>query len=648
VLSTRLRPLAPHFLVVCLAGAFFWLSFDSGTYGLEGRTSLAIALWWAIIVLVGLRLCSLRNLPREALVALCCLIALAAITLASTAWASSAERAFTEFDRVSLYVGLFVAVLLVAGRSTVTRWMDAIALALTGVAVLSLLSRLFPDVFGDGTLGELLPSARSRLSYPVGYWNGLAILLGLAVPLLLRAALGSRSVWARALAITPFPVLAADIYLTSSRGGAAIAAITLVCFLGLTARRWEALATAALALAGAAGAVAALVPRTELVNGPLGRGAAVEQGREAAVLILLVCAGAALVYVLGYRYAPRALHPGPLMVRLGTLGLVLAALAGIAASDPVGRFETFRQPPVAFATPNGDFVKAHLLSGNGSGRWQFWEAAVDEFKTRPLLGRGAGSYEAWWAQHGKISYFVRDAHSLYLETLGELGVFGILSLLGAFGAGLVAIVRRIFRLRGDERVTLAALAAGFVGYAVAVGIDWMWELTVVSLVGITFLALITGPATNPASTAHTGHETLSPSRSRRHLVVGIMGLLAAWAVVCSQAIPLFVELKLNDSQAAAKRGDGDAALSAAAEARNIQPWAASPYVQLGLVQEQLGDLSAADSSIQEAIERDREDWRAWLIAARIEAKEGQVSSAHQSLAQAAALNPRSPLFASLR
>ena len=58
-------------------------------------------------------------------------------------------------------------------------------------------------------------------------------------------------------------------------------------------------------------------------------------------------------------------------------------------------------------------------------------------------GRGAGSYESWWSEHGTLATFVKDAHSLYLQTLGELGVVGLVLLLTALTAGATAGIARL-------------------------------------------------------------------------------------------------------------------------------------------------------------------------------------------------------------
>ena len=74
-------------------------------------------------------------------------------------------------------------------------------------------------------------------------------------------------------------------------------------------------------------------------------------------------------------------------------GLALAAVVALAvavqAYDPVDKFETFKKPSGPdVGLVEGDFTRSHLLSSTGSGRWQLWTAAVDEWETKPMLGRG--------------------------------------------------------------------------------------------------------------------------------------------------------------------------------------------------------------------------------------------------------------------
>ena len=115
--------------------------------------------------------------------------------------------------------------------------------------------------------------------------------------------------------------------------------------------------------------------------------------------------------------------------------------------------------------------------------------------------------------------------------------------------------------------------------------------------------------------------------------------------VCLEGILFLSQMRLDQSQSAAARGDVQGARSAALDARSLQPWASSPDLQLALLQEQSGDLAGARARIGEALGRDTADWRLWLVSARIETEAGNIARARHDLRRAKTLNPRSPLFA---
>jgi tetratricopeptide (TPR) repeat protein len=334
---------------------------------------------------------------------------------------------------------------------------------------------------------------------------------------------------------------------------------------------------------------------------------------------------------------------------------VLVAVAVVAAK-PGDRLDSFKQPPrnpfarventsgstATADTPRLAPTSRHLLSSTGNGRWQFWGAAVDEFQTKPLVGRGPGSYEAWWAQHGSVSYFTRHAHSLYLETLGELGLVGLALLAGFLLTGLVAAGARLRAAAGEDRNVIAALTAVAVAFAVAAAIDWIWQLTVIPVVAVAALALLTGPATAKAT------ATASPRR-RAGMIAARAGVVAAaLCLVAAQAIPFLAQDDIRRSQQRFAAGHLAGARDAALSARSVQPWAASPHLQLALVEERRGNLPAAQSAIAKAIELDGLDWRLWLTSARIDSEVGNANAAHMKLERAVELNPRSPLLASIR
>jgi hypothetical protein len=630
--------------LLAVAAATFWLAYDHGGFQLESRNPFAIGVWWAVLLGVGVAVFPLVRPPVEAVAFAGFLAAFACWTLASAAWAPSGESVLFAFDLAALYLGIFVLTLVASRRASVRRWTDGLALGIVVVAALAIASRLRPGLIpGSNDLATALPSARSRLSYPIGYWNGLAALAALGVPLLLRIALAGRSAVARSLAVAGIPLLAVTIYLTSSRGGAAAALLAVIVFLALTNRRWETLGTLMIAGVGSLLAVLVFVDRSYLTNGGTGS-VANSEGRSAALLLLVILAGTGAAFALALMHSARFPLPPAWMGRALVVVVALGLVGAVAASHPIRRFDHFRALPVTSKVE----TTSHLYNSAGSGRWQFWSAAVDEFVHHPLIGGGAGSYGRWWDRHGSFAYTTQNAHSLYLETLGELGIVGFLLLLGILAAAAVGIARRIKR-RDERDLLVPALTGAFAAYVLLAGIDWMWQLPAVTGVAFVLLGLLVGPAVGqtmrPRVVQDSVREPATPPR--RRLTLRVAALALGWLVVCAQALPLFAQLKISDSQAASRSEDVSSALTAARAARALEPWAASPYLQLALVQEQAGDVRAALASIGRAIHRDHTDWRLWLVDARLQMKAGRPDEARASVARIRTLHPRSPLLAPL-
>jgi hypothetical protein len=117
-------------------------------------------------------------------------------------------------------------------------------------------------------------------------------------------------------------------------------------------------------------------------------------------------------------------------------------------------------------------------------RGDYWHAAWLVITRHPLGGSGAGTYDLAWAAYGDLARWgeALDAHSLYLETLAEMGIVGLVLVL-AFLAPAAAALR-------SERLPLGSSAAlaGGVAFLVHAGLDWDWEFPAVTVVGIACLA----------------------------------------------------------------------------------------------------------------------------------------------------------------
>jgi hypothetical protein len=601
--------------VAAVGLATFLVAYDDGGYGLSSRSIAAIAVWWTLALGAGLR--ALARPSRPAAIVAGVLGAFAAWTLASAWWGNDAEQSLIEFDRVCLYLGLFLLAATAARRADVSRWAAGLAAGITATCVVALLSRCFPSLFSSQGLPTFLPSAEGRLSFPVGYWNGLAILVACGYPLCLGFSLRLERWWGRCAALAPVPLFGASIYLASSRGGIAAAAVGSVAVVSLSERRGA--ACGALAAGGLGSAVA-----VALISADGG-------SRVAFALLLLIAACTGAAYATG-QHLLAGVRLSPHLGRAAIAMAMLTIVVGATTSHPRDRFETFKRQPTALSSTAGG---NHLLSGSGSGRWQFWSAAVDEWRSAPVIGRGAGSYESWWASHAQFPYFVRNAHSLYLEVLGELGIVGFALLASALAYGAAVGVRRTIGLGAGERTTAASLVGVVLAFYVGAGVDWVWQLAVVAGIAMVSLGLLTGPLA-----AAGREEPKRPLRSGSRAAL----VATAFVLIAAQAVPWLSSLQLAESAAAVRHGDARSALRHAQRARALQPWSASPYLQLALIQEQLGNVGAARVAVEDAIARRRLDWRLWLVSARLSTKAGDLRAARHAIQRAASLNPRSPLF----
>jgi hypothetical protein len=607
---------------------------NGGGSPLAVRSVAALLVWWGLLTALAFGLGPRAPVPRTALLCAGLLIALALLAGLSTSWSPSAERAFGELDRLLLYAGLVLLPVVFARPGDAARWADGMAIATVVVALLAVGQRAFPGIFPSDHLADVLPNAATRLSYPLGYWNGLAIFVALGLPLLLRAAVGSPRALVRGAAIAPIPIIAATTYLSSSRGGVLVGLVAVAVFV-VAAGRLRGLVAVGVGGVGSAAAVAVLAARPVLVNGPFETSSGESAGAEAAILIAGICLLCGLAYMaLAAALSERVRVPVAVWVVLA-----IVAVGGLVAANPGKRIDDFKAPPPAETVPGAIPVDTHLSSGNGSGRWQFWSAALHEFSEHPLAGGGAGSYEPWWAQHGTLDWFVRNAHSLWLETLAELGILGLLLLAAPFVLGLGAGVARLRRRAASDRGATAALLAVVAGFAVGAALDWIWQLPAIAALAMLSLGLLTGPATAGAATA-----TAAAAPPRLRFGLRAAGVVAAWVVLCAQAIPFLAGQEVDASQRAASDGDLPQALDRARSAVAIQPWASSPRLQLALVQEENGRIDLARRELGAAIARDEQDWRLQLVASRLAVKAGDIPGARRYLARAHALNPRSRLL----
>ena len=276
-----------------------------------------------------------------------------------------------------------------------------------------------------------------------------------------------------------------------------------------------------------------------------------------------------------------------------------------------------------------------LSSVAGESRYQFWSAAVKKAGTKPLTGTGSGTFEYWWAREGTVAETVRDTHSLYLQTLGELGVVG-LTLLSAFLlAVLVGGAKAIACATPERRPQLAAALAGFAAFCFAAAFDWLWQIPALPVAALLLAAVLVS-----AATASEGE--------RRGPVLGWLPRLAlaagSLAAIVAIAIPLAATNLVRSSESEARDGSLTAALADARGARERAAWCRCARLQEALVLELDGRLSAAAAAARAATAREATNWRNWITLSRLEAKLGRAEASLRDFERAKALNSHSALF----
>jgi hypothetical protein len=595
---------------------------SGGSYSALTRSELFAVVLWILTMALAFGLAPRHRLPRTGAVAVAALAGLAGWGAVGLVWTESAERTVTEVARTIGFAGLLLLAMCTLGG----RGWRAAALAVAGAAALvcwlAFVSRLAPELLPNPLAAS---GVRLRLAFPLNYWNALGSWAAMTTALCLAwsAHASARSV--RGVALASLCIAIAVAYLTYSRATVVAVGVAVVAVVALSPRRWQTVLNAALAALGAAVVILAIRAHPQIAEGTGTRGA-LSVGLVAALVVF----AAVLAGVTGVTQLLDRRRMGRRTARATLLATAVVAIAVTAVLGPAlaaEAWDSFSRRDEIKVTDD----PAQRLSSLSGVRSKLWAAGLDAFRDHPLGGTGAGTYEFVWNRDPRRDSPVRDAHSLYVETLAELGVPGALFLVLALGSLLVAAVRSPAR-RADAND--AGVAAGCVAvlivFCVTAGVDWLWEVP-----AVTSLALVCGGLAAVAG---------APPAPRPRLPGRAAAAVLAFVCLAVQLPVLAGAAELRASRDAGRAGRLDDAVSHAASAIAVQPWAATGYLQRALVLERGGRLHAAARDARRATDREPTNWQPWLVLARIEAERGRVSAAVRAARRARAANPSSPLF----
>jgi hypothetical protein len=603
-----------------------FMDFRSGGFFPDTTSIVTLVL---LLVLIGFA--SMAGHPLSALrgrlaVAVGALGAFAVWQLVSSSWSHAPGRAALESNRTLLYLIVLVAAgLLIDRPGRVRALVLGIGAGLALACVAGLLARTLPSVFP-------VPSdvANERLGWPVTYWNALGLMGSVAIVLCLGLSGSDReSTPLRAVCAGLVPPLATTVLFTFSRGSIAAGAVGVVLLAFLSRRR--ALVGAALAaLPPAAIAVLVAYHADALARtNPTGPDAVSQGHRVIAVVAVCALAAAGLRVLLARTLDARLAARRPLARRTAVaIGAAIAAVAIAGAAIGVAKeYDRFLH---GSSISVGHDQRTRLLDPGNNGRLDHWRVAMHAYDSSPLHGAGSGTYEVWWNRLRPHEYSVLNAHSLYIEELGEVGIVGLALLLVAL---LTIVVGLALRARGPDAALWATATAAVVAWALEAGVDWVWQMPaatawVFALGG----AALARPAVEGATRGLRGGG--KPGSTPR-LLAGLALLLVAITPVRIALSQAHLRTAINDLQ----HGDCQGSVSAALSASGAFGARAEPYELLAYCDARLGYAGLARQMVDRAISRDPLNWQYRYDLAIVEGAAGR--DPRPAIAEARRLNPLS-------
>jgi hypothetical protein len=623
-------------LVLGPAALIVFMGFNAGGYFPATQALAAILLTQVLLVRMLQAEHPFAGLGGATLAAIAALGAYAALTLVSALWSHTTGGALIEFERVWLYL-LVLAVFgsLPASAANVRRLIRGLALGIAIVCLAGLTSRVAPDVWHTAP-----DVANQRLSYPVTYWNALGLLaaLGILFSAQLTCSLAERRL-TRVLAAAVLPLLAATLFFTFSRGAIAALAIGLTVYV-LVARP-RALLGGALATIPPAAALLVFAYRANLLDtvNPA-TGPAVAQGHRVALVAILCSIACAAVRLLCAARLDARLA-ATIARRSTGRGTRIAAIAGVALTAAVavpalGVPATLAHDWTRFAggaTPKGERsdLRQRLTDPSNDNRTELWRVAVSAFSESPLHGHGAGTFQRSWERARPRYMYVVDAHSLYLQAMAELGVPGtvlLAALIGVVIAGLAA------GARGARRSIYGALLAAGVVWALHAGVDWDWQMPVVTIPFFAAAGLALGPR---RGAGRTGDRFGWTPRQDARLMLG----LACLATLALPVLLIGSQRRLGEAEHALYASNCDTATRAAASSVGWLAVRSQPYEVLGFCDLRRGLPHLGMQAMEQAVAHDQRSWETWYALAVARASAGL--DPRPDLTRAARLNPLDPL-----
>jgi O-antigen ligase len=654
-------------LALALVGLCAYAAFAHGAVDVPEETRLQIGL--AIVALVaaawwlggsGIRLVA----SREAWWGAGLLVGFAAWSGLSLLWSISPDRTWDEVNRGLAYA--LVVFLGIAVGSSAARAIERVAVGLLvvvcAVALYAFGGKVLPGVNIHPFFDLNHASGLARLRAPLEYWNALALVCVIGIPIAVRLATDMgrrRNVRLAALAVTCLLIVVVG--LTYSRGGFLALTVAALVMTLLGGARLRGLVVLAAAGGAAIPILGVAFTRLGTSGNGVPLGVRIMDGRVL-LAVTFICVAALLAvgaWLIGreQRIEWSAHRSQIVWRRLGVVALAIGvlAMAGLAASDR-GPGGTLSRIARSFTETHQDPVTdpVRLVSTNSGNRWIWWKEAAGAFSDRPFGGWGAGSFPLVHLRYRTNRIPVAQPHSVPLQFLSETGLVGGLLALGGLGALFAAALSRVRQMPpGRTRDLGVALLAAGVAWAVHGLVDWDWDIPGVTVPALLALGVLCGGRPEPlASTPRRPAVFRDPGPRGGALRLAALApatlLLAAYAM--SAALPAWSDAKTNDAATAVSAGTPAELERAAADAElaaKLDPLAVRPLFVAAAIDQGRGRLLDARRHLLEAVNRQPNNPDGWIRLAGLALQLADREGLREAALKALALDPTNGFVAAL-
>ncbi|MCW3039173.1 MAG: hypothetical protein JWM31_1078, partial [Solirubrobacterales bacterium] len=638
----------------------------------ETRVQLALVLG-ALPVLIalttgrsGLRIAA----PPLARAGVGLLFAFAAWCALSLLWSVAPDDTWTEVNRAFAYA-LIAGLGLVAGASTpraLERLATGYLLLAVLVALYALGSKTIPGVHVLGLVDFDQTGTLARLRVPLDYWNALALLLAMALPVAVRIAVDrTRTPVVRTLAVLAAHLLVIDLGMTLSRGGVLAVVVLLTVLTAFGRDRLRSLLVVVLAAGTAAAPLALAFTKHGLSDSGVPLGLRIHDGRLLLGVVVVVAVVLVGLVRLALAYEDRVVWSA---ARTRTLGRVLVVgVCGVLLLGVVGATGTTRGLPGTvenavrgFTVPSQDkqLDPSRLATTTSGNRWVWWQEAAGAFSDRPVGGWGAGSFRVTHLRYRTNTISVTQPHSVPLQFLSETGLVGFLLAYAGIGLLVLVGVRRVRAMDdGRERELGVALLAASVAWLAHGVYDWDWDIPGITLPPLLFLGVLAGGAVRrpvavgPAAPVVVFLDPEREARLRPGALTGVaLATIALFAYATSAVLPAWSANKADAAQAAIG-GDqvSDEQLRAAAAkadlAAKLDPLDIEPLLVSATIAQRRGRDLEARRFLLDAVHRQPDSSRAWSQLASLLFPLADRKGFQEATARALALDPHNPLLRTL-